>query len=121
MKRTRLTGRSASKRSVARAFGIPVVETYGMTEAASMITVNPLDGPRKAGSVGLPAGAEVRVVLAPGAVDPVGRVQIRGRVITEYAAGGPAGAFDPRAGSTPAVSGAWTPMATCSWPGGPTT
>ena len=30
-------------------FGIPVVETYGMTEAASMITANPLDGPRKAG------------------------------------------------------------------------
>jgi acyl-CoA synthetase (AMP-forming)/AMP-acid ligase II len=76
-----------------RAFGIPVVETYGMTEAASMITANPLDGPRKPGSVGLPAGAEVRVAGPAGAV---GRVQIRGRgVITEYAAGGPAGAFDP--------------------------
>ena len=35
-------------------FGIPVVETYGMTEAASMITANPLDGPRKAGSAGPP-------------------------------------------------------------------
>ena len=34
------------------AYGIPVVETYGMTEAASMIAANPLDGPRKAGSVG---------------------------------------------------------------------
>ncbi len=51
------------------AFGIPVIETYGMTEAASMITANPLDGPRKAGSAGLPAGAEVRIVqLAGGAV-----------------------------------------------------
>jgi oxalate---CoA ligase len=84
-----------------QAFGIPVVETYGMTEAASMITANPLDGPRKAGSVGLPAGAEVRVVPVPGAAacsgpGAVGRVQIRGRgVITEYAAGGPAGAVDP--------------------------
>jgi len=84
------------------AFGIPVVETYGMTEAASMITANPLDGPRKAGSVGLPAGAEVRVVqLAAGRYVPcpgpvVGRVQIRGRgVITRYADGPPAGAFDP--------------------------
>jgi acyl-CoA synthetase (AMP-forming)/AMP-acid ligase II len=67
-----------------RAFGIPVVETYGMTEAASMITANPLDGPRKAGSAGC---------SEPGAV---GRVQIRGRgVITQYAAGGPAGAVDP--------------------------
>jgi oxalate---CoA ligase len=79
-----------------QAFGIPVLETYGMTEAASMITANPLDGPRKAGSVGLPAGTEVRVVPVSGAEDGVGRVQIRGRgVITEYAAGGPAGAVDP--------------------------
>jgi oxalate---CoA ligase len=83
-----------------RAFGIPVVETYGMTEAASMITANPLDGPRKPGSVGLPAGAEVRVVAASGAAcsgpGAVGRVQIRGRgVITKYAAGGPVGAIDP--------------------------
>ena len=78
-----------------QAFGIPVVETYGMTEAASMITANPLDGPRKPGSVGLPAGAEVRVVPVSGA-DEAGRVQIRGRgVITQYAAGGPAGAIDP--------------------------
>jgi oxalate---CoA ligase len=79
-----------------QAFGIPVVETYGMTEAASMITANPLDGPRKPGSVGLPAGAEVRVVPVPGATDGVGRVQIRGRgVITQYATGGRAGAVDP--------------------------
>ena len=80
-----------------QAFGIPVVETYGMTEAASMITANPLDGPRKPGSVGLPAGAEVRVVPVAGAqADEVGRVQIRGRgIITEYATGGRAGAIDP--------------------------
>jgi len=78
------------------AFGIPVIETYGMTEAASMITANPLDGPRKAGSAGLPAGAEVRVA-GPAGLCPaftVGRVQIRGRgVIREYAEGGPAGAI----------------------------
>jgi oxalate---CoA ligase len=48
--------------------GIPVVETYGMTEAASMITANPLHGPRKPGSAGLPAGAEVRVVAPDGSV-----------------------------------------------------
>ena len=84
------------------AFGIPVVETYGMTEAASMITANPLDGPRKAGSAGLPAGTEVRVVRRAGSryvacpAGTVGRVQIRGRgVIREYAEGGPAGAIDP--------------------------
>jgi acyl-CoA synthetase (AMP-forming)/AMP-acid ligase II len=85
-----------------RAFGIPVVETYGMTEAASMITANPLHGPRKAGSAGLPAGAEVRIVQPDGQgcfpcpAGAVGGVQIRGRgVISEYAEGGPAGAIDP--------------------------
>ena len=72
-----------------------------MTEAASMITANPLDGPRKAGSARRPAGTEVRVVsrdegllrrCPPGTI---GRVQIRGPgVIIEYAAGGPAGAID---------------------------
>jgi oxalate---CoA ligase len=87
-------------------FGIPVVETYGMTEAASMIAANPLDGPRKAGSVGRPAGAEVRVmpptgkaVYAAEVIGPlnaIGRVQIRGRgVITQYAANGRPGAIDP--------------------------
>jgi acyl-CoA synthetase (AMP-forming)/AMP-acid ligase II len=77
------------------AFGIPVLETYGMTEAASMITANPLDGPRKPGSAGRPAAAEVRIAeLAGEGYEPcppgaVGRVQIRGPgVITGYAAGG---------------------------------
>ena len=84
------------------ATGLPVIETYGMTEAASMITANPLDGPRKAGSAGRPAGPQVRVVrLAAGRYVPcpaleVGRVQIRGRgVITGYDQNGPAGAIDP--------------------------
>ncbi len=84
------------------ASGIPVIETYGMTEAASMITANPVDGPRKPGSAGRPAGSEVRIAqLAAGPYVPcpaleVGRVQIRGRgVIKEYAEGGPAGAIDP--------------------------
>jgi acyl-CoA synthetase (AMP-forming)/AMP-acid ligase II len=72
-----------------------------MTEAASMITANPLDGPRKAGSAGLPAGTEVRVVSRDGDVQQpcpagtIGRVQIRGPgVIMEYAEGGPADAID---------------------------
>ena len=94
----------AALRRFEESFGIPVVETYGMTEAASMITANPLDGPRKAGSAGLPAGSEVRVVKSPeGSSGPclpcpagtVGRVQIRGGgVISQYAANGRPGAFD---------------------------
>jgi oxalate---CoA ligase len=84
------------------AFGIPVLETYGMTEAASMIAANPLDGPRKPGSVGLPVGSEVRVASTgdgwpvPCPPDVVGHVQIRGAgVIREYASGGRPGAIDP--------------------------
>jgi acyl-CoA synthetase (AMP-forming)/AMP-acid ligase II len=97
------------------AFGIPVVETYGMTEAASMITANPLDGVRKPGSAGLPAGTRVRVVTVPEqgqeqgqgpgqetapavrcGPSQVGRVQIQGAgVITGYASGGRPGAITP--------------------------
>jgi oxalate---CoA ligase len=84
-----------------RRFGIPVIETYGMTEAASMITANPLDGPRKPGSAGLPAGAEVRIMQRAGHGGAerclpftIGRVQIRGPgVITQYAEGGRRGAM----------------------------
>jgi oxalate---CoA ligase len=82
-----------------RTTGIPVVETYGMTEAASQITANPLDGPRKPGSVGLPVGTEVRVV-ADGATaarhGEVGRVGIRGpSVIRAYRSGGYEDRVDP--------------------------
>ena len=93
---------AATLRRFEAAFGIPVIETYGMTEAASMITANPVDGPRKAGSAGRPAGTEVRVAERAGSgyvpcqAGTMGRVQIRGRgVIGQYAAGGPGGAIDP--------------------------
>jgi acyl-CoA synthetase (AMP-forming)/AMP-acid ligase II len=77
--------------------GIPVVETYGMTEAASMITANPLDGPRKPGSAGRSAGTEVRITRdgLPCRAGTVGDVQIRGRgVIRGYAEGGRQGTID---------------------------
>jgi acyl-CoA synthetase (AMP-forming)/AMP-acid ligase II len=79
------------------ALGVPVVETYGMTEAASMITANPVDGVRKPGSAGRPAGAQVRIELGGGSARPgeIGRVQIRGAgVITSYDSGGRPGAID---------------------------
>ena len=74
--------------------GIPVVETYGMTEAASQITANPVTGVRRPGSVGLPVGVEVRVVVAesataerpPAGGGSIGEVEIRGpSVIAAYA------------------------------------
>jgi acyl-CoA synthetase (AMP-forming)/AMP-acid ligase II len=72
--------------------GIPVLETYGMTEAASQITANPMPGTRKPGSVGRPVGVELRVVAdgVPGTPEPVlegevGHVEIRGpSVIAAY-------------------------------------
>jgi oxalate---CoA ligase len=86
-----------------RSVGVPVIETYGMTEAASMITANPLDGPRKPGSAGRPAGAQVRIgvpgsraaTAASTGATSIGRVLIRGAgVITAYASGGRPGAID---------------------------
>ncbi|HEX3947185.1 MAG TPA: AMP-binding protein, partial [Acidimicrobiales bacterium] len=54
---------TATLRRFEEATGLPVIETYGMTEAASQITANPLAGPRKPGSVGLPVGVALRVVV----------------------------------------------------------
>ncbi|MDI9894176.1 AMP-binding protein [Rhodococcus sp. IEGM 1381] len=44
-------------------FGVPVVEGYGLSEGTCASTVNPLNGPRKPGTVGLPLpGQEIRIV-----------------------------------------------------------
>lgn len=70
---------------------IPIIETYGMTEAASQICANPLAGPRKTGSVGRPVGVELR--LRPIDLDAnetssqpeIGEIEIRGpSVISHY-------------------------------------
>ena len=46
-----------------RVFGAPVIEAYGMTEAAHQMASNPLPPrPRKPGSVGLAAGPEVAIM-----------------------------------------------------------
>jgi acyl-CoA synthetase (AMP-forming)/AMP-acid ligase II len=63
-------------------FGCPVIEAYGMTEAAHQIASNPLPPrARRAGSVGCAAGPEVAVMDAEGRLLPagaVGEVVIRG-------------------------------------------
>jgi acyl-CoA synthetase (AMP-forming)/AMP-acid ligase II len=61
--------------------GAPVVEAYGMTEASHQIASNPLCGPRKAGSVGLPVGADVRLIDERGAFldnGATGEIVVRG-------------------------------------------
>jgi oxalate---CoA ligase len=77
---------------------IPVIETYGMTEAASQITANPLHDQHKAGSAGRPVGVEVRVSESAGHLckpNQVGTVEIRGEsVITSYVNGVAAERFD---------------------------
>jgi acyl-CoA synthetase (AMP-forming)/AMP-acid ligase II len=55
------------------AFSAPVVEAYGMTEAAHQMAVNPLPPlPRKPGSVGRAAGCEIAIMSVAGALLPVG-------------------------------------------------
>ncbi|MGZ4822450.1 MAG: acyl--CoA ligase [Terriglobales bacterium] len=44
-------------------FGVPVLDAYGMTEAAHQMASNPLPpAPRKPGSVGLPTGIEISIM-----------------------------------------------------------
>jgi acyl-CoA synthetase (AMP-forming)/AMP-acid ligase II len=69
-----------------QAFGVPVIEAYGMTEASHQMTANPLPPrARYAGSVGIAAGPDVATMdeagnlLAPGGL---GEVVIRGRNVT---------------------------------------
>jgi acyl-CoA synthetase (AMP-forming)/AMP-acid ligase II len=73
-----------------RLFGAPLIETYGLTETASMITTNPLPpGIRKGGSVGKPNIGELRVLTAEGRLAPAnveGEIIVRGpSVISRYA------------------------------------
>ena len=46
-------------------YGIPLIEGYGLSEGSCASTGNPLDGKRKAGTVGLPLpGQKIRIVGA---------------------------------------------------------
>jgi long-chain acyl-CoA synthetase len=63
-------------------YGIPIVEGYGLSEGTCASTANPVDGPRKPGTVGVPLpGQEVAVMDAAGTPLPpggVGEVVVRG-------------------------------------------
>jgi len=68
--------------------GHTIVERYGMTETV-ILTTNPLDGQRKAGTVGLPLpGVDVRIADDEDRLVPegtIGRIQVRGpNVFSEY-------------------------------------
>lgn len=70
-------------------FGVPIVETMGLTETAAQILSNPLPpGMRKIGSPGVAYGNEVRILtpeLTEAAVGEDGEIAIRGpNVMREY-------------------------------------
>ncbi|MEM7709250.1 MAG: acyl--CoA ligase [Pseudomonadota bacterium] len=72
---------------LAATFGVPIVESYGMTEAAHQMCSNPIEpGTQKPGAVGLAAGPEVRIAheAEPSllADDAVGEVVISGPNVT---------------------------------------
>ena len=58
-----------------RKFRFPLLEGYGLSEASPVVSFNPIRGPRKGGSVGVPVpGVEVRIV------DPHSREVARGTI-----------------------------------------
>ncbi|APR82881.1 Fatty-acid-CoA ligase FadD7 [Minicystis rosea] len=70
-------------------FRCPVIEAYGMTEAAHQMASNPLPPrARKPGSVGVAAGPEIAIMDGEGAILPagaIGEVVIRGpNVVAGY-------------------------------------
>jgi acyl-CoA synthetase (AMP-forming)/AMP-acid ligase II len=67
------------------AFKCPVIEAYGMTEATHQMASNPLNGIRKPGSVGVPAGPEIAIMDDAGRLlnrGETGEVVIRGENVT---------------------------------------
>ena len=68
------------------AFGAPLIEAYGMTEATHQMASNPLPpAVRKPGSVGLAAGPEVAIMAEDGALlarGTIGEIVIRGGNVT---------------------------------------
>lgn len=71
---------------VEAAFNAPVIEAYGMTEAAHQMAANPLPPKeRNAGTVGIPAGPEIAIMNTDNellAVGAIGEVVIRGPNVT---------------------------------------
>ncbi|WP_316783495.1 class I adenylate-forming enzyme family protein [Streptomyces sasae] len=63
-------------------YGFPLVEGYGLSEGTCGSTINPVGGPRRAGTVGLPfPGQEIRILDADGteaAPGTDGEVVLRG-------------------------------------------
>jgi long-chain acyl-CoA synthetase len=58
-------------------YGVPIVEGYGLSECTCAATLNPVDGRRKPGTVGLPlAGQDVAILGDDGRISPQGRGEV---------------------------------------------
>ena len=107
-------------RRVEDVLGVALVEGYGLSEGTCASTLNPYDGVRKPGTVGLPLpGQEVRVVDAARRPRPAGRAR-RGRhprrqrdARLPQPARGHRRRRSSTAGCTPATSASSTRTATC--------
>jgi acyl-CoA synthetase (AMP-forming)/AMP-acid ligase II len=70
-----------------KTFDVPVIESYGMTEASHQMASNPLPPhPRFSGCVGLAAGPDVAIMDEDGALlsaGALGEIVIRGRNVTK--------------------------------------
>jgi acyl-CoA synthetase (AMP-forming)/AMP-acid ligase II/acyl carrier protein len=86
-----------------RIFDVPVIEAYGMTEAAHQMASNPLPPQmRKPGSVGIAAGPEIAIMDEAGGLlssGEVGEIVIRGANVT------PGYDNNPQANSTAFTNG----------------
>ena len=76
----------ATMAELERIFGVPAIESYGMTEAAHQMASNPLPpGARKPGSVGRAAGPEIAILDAANhtlGAEETGEIAIRGPNVT---------------------------------------
>lgn len=86
------------------AWGRPLCEGYGLSEASPVVSFNPVEGERRPGSVGRPLpGVEAKVLLESGAGAPAGE-------IGELAVRGPnvmAGYFERPEETAAAMRGEW--------------
>jgi long-chain acyl-CoA synthetase len=56
-------------------FTIPMIEGYGLSEASPVVSMNPINGVRKPGSIGIPVpGVEVSVQSESGEILPPGQI-----------------------------------------------
>jgi acyl-CoA synthetase (AMP-forming)/AMP-acid ligase II len=80
-------------RQYEEAIGVPLVEAYGMTEAAHQMASNPLPpGERRPGTVGRPTGIEIAALddeWRPVPVGAEGEVAVRGPSVVDHYLGNP--------------------------------